>query len=805
MITQVLLQEPGGSRELCLPLVIGAASHCDIRTPDFSEGPDLRLFSDGNVVCIESSGSIPALLDGQPIEPGVVRTVRDGAVLVIGETRITFSYQENRLRVAIWHLEGNQTIAPLKPASVMTRDEDQCDVTIKLATHDSHREVSINKRGAASEATRPWLILGVIAGLLIVLLVFLLQFERISVDVEPADASVNIEGPDWSSADSVFALPGQRWIRLDAEGYRSVEREIDIQPDSNLTLQFRLEPLPGVLDVDTGGIAAVAYIDGVEVGRVPGELQVPAGTKTLLLKAERYLDFVQPIAVEGLGKKQLITANLQSSWGKVEVATKSPNATLRINDEISVALPQVVDLPAGVHRLEISAAASKPWRSAVLVKAGEILRIGPIELGAPDAVVNVASTPSGADVAVGGVYRGKTPLQLELAPGLEHEVFVALQGYEPVERRIFAEASAKLNWNPSLKAISVELDLQGDPTNVDVFLGSKKLGRTPLTIQLPARLHRLELRAEGMQSQSLVADLSNGEARRMDYRLVPVGRSAEWRPPQAALKSPTGALLRLMPTGQATLGSERREQGRRANEFVRRVELTRPFYLGTREVTNGDFRRFKSSHTSGFVGKRTLDLDILPVTSVTWSDAVEYCNWLSEQEGLPLAYERKDGKWVLRQPVGTGYRLPSEAEWEFAARYTTETSSLRRYEWGDDLPPPSGIANLAGSEAVAEMARVLDSWQDEYPVVAPPGKYPANALGLFDMTGNVSEWVHDAYSSFDAAGGGRDPFGPVDGARRVVKGSSWRSVTYSELRLAWRDGMNGSSQTIGFRVARYAE
>ena len=149
--------------------------------------------------------------------------------------------------------------------------------------------------------------------------------------------------------------------------------------------------------------------------------------------------------------------------------------------------------------------------------------------------------------------------------------------------------------------------------------------------------------------------------------------------------------------------------------------------------------------------------------------------------------------------------MPTEAEWEFAARYVGENSPLRRYEWGNDLPPPVGVANLAGLEAAAEMARVLENWQDEYPVVAPPGKYPANTLGLFDMTGNVSEWVHDAYSSFDANGGGQDPFGPADSPRRVVKGSSWRSVNYSDLRLAWRDGADGSSQTIGFRVARYAE
>jgi formylglycine-generating enzyme required for sulfatase activity len=78
-------------------------------------------------------------------------------------------------------------------------------------------------------------------------------------------------------------------------------------------------------------------------------------------------------------------------------------------------------------------------------------------------------------------------------------------------------------------------------------------------------------------------------------------------------------------------------------------------------------------------------------------------------------------------------------------------------------------------------------------------------LGIFDMTGNVSEWVHDTYASFDAAGGGTDPLGPPSGVRHVIKGSHFRTTSFAELRAAWREGGDAPSQTIGFRVARYAE
>jgi formylglycine-generating enzyme required for sulfatase activity len=263
--------------------------------------------------------------------------------------------------------------------------------------------------------------------------------------------------------------------------------------------------------------------------------------------------------------------------------------------------------------------------------------------------------------------------------------------------------------------------------------------------------------------------------------------------------------MRLVTGGSFLMGSDRREQGRRANEYQRRITLSRPFYLAVHEVTNAEFRRFKSGHSSGLLGKRTLDLDSFAVSGVSWQDAVQYCNWLSERDGLAPAYEQRQGRWVLREPVTTGYRLPTEAEWEFVARHERPGAATRRYEWGNSLPPPRNFANLAGDEVKEELPKVLPSWQDDYPVVAPPGRFPANAFGIFDMSGNVSEWLHDAYSPTDPVGSTTDPLGPASGTRHVVKGASWRTHVYTDLRVGWREGVEGTAADLGFRVARYAE
>lgn len=809
-LRELRLREPMGERMVSLPCRLGGSSGDDVIVPGQHGSATLLLHVLDGQLGITAAGS-GAVFNGEILPAAEFVALRPGDVMAFGDARLIFDDLPAGPTLELRHLIGNETVVPAAVASVRDLVETVNDERVAVASlvlPDSPQHTNDGSRAAPwSGWNQPMLAAAVL--LLVAFAVFAFQLSRletVSVTVRPAEAELSGSGFGWRSASTLLLLPGERRIRAELEGYEPAERTVEVRADQPLSLELQLVPKPGVLEIDTAGVAARVFIDGADAGAAPGAVEVPGGTRTLAIRAARHLDYIQTLEVEGRGIRQPISVRLQPSWGSLEVSATTPGALLSIEGMPSVSLPSKIDLPAGLHRLRVSAEGAREWQSAVLLKAGELQRIGPIELGAPDARLRVTSTPAGAQITVAGVFRGRTPATVELPAGSEHDVAVSLQGYRNADRRVFAAAGQDLALAVALQPIPVSVTVQGEPAGAEVLIGETVKGKTPLTFELPARRHTLELRKDGMQPERIDVDLSSAAARTIDYKLLPVGRARDWQPPPVALRAQSGTLLRLISGGSFTMGSERREQGRRSNEFPRKVTLQRPFYLGTREVTNGEFRLFKAAHASGFVGKRTLDLDAQPVSKVSWNDAVEYCNWLSVQDGLPPAYQKKDGRWALIEPVNTGYRLPTEAEWEFVSRHAGANARTQRYEWGDALPPPAGVGNLAGAEAKDEMPRVLDGWQDDYQVVAPPGKFRANGFGIFDMTGNVSEWVHDAYVSFEANAGGTDPLGPAAaGTRRVIKGSNWRTVSFADLRAAWREGADEGAEDIGFRVARYAE
>jgi formylglycine-generating enzyme required for sulfatase activity len=715
-------------------------------------GPLAWLGLEGGDVFVQPAAGASVLCNGARLAAS--HWLRDGDVLRLHATSLEVRLRGDGIELRVAELaEANPTEPPLvlvpPPRGERVEGEAARETTLVPIPFTPR---PLGGRPAAPPRRAPtWLpaalaLVALAAGAL----ALLSRLALVEVRVDPAPDRLALRG-DWPTlalgGGRRLAAIGRYTLEAEKQGYRPLAVAVEVERGA--LLHHALSPLPGRLAVETPGLAgAEVLVDGQTKGATPlAAFEVEPGERALLVRAAGYEEHRASVAIAGRGALQ----------------------------SLSVTLLPLPTPPPGPP---------PPPRPGLLV---------------------LASDPAGARVSLDGAAQGETPLELKLAPGRRHALRLAMPGHADAELAVELRAGERREERARLEPQLGEVRFAVRPPDAELVIDGVARGRADQTLSLLAVPHAIEIRREGFETARASVTPRPGFPQTVSLALASLQQAREAAMPKLA-KSPEGHELRLVEGGAIKMGAPRREPGRRANEPLRDVELVRPFYVATREVTNQQFKRHEPQHSSGRVGDESLDVDTQPVVNLTWRQAALYCNWLSDRERLPRAYVERDGKLVAAVPLTTGYRLPTEAEWERIARYPGGQGPLK-YPWGPALPVPPHAGNYADARARGLVSQLLEGYEDGFRASAPVDAFAPNALGFSNLGDNVAEWAHDLYTLTPSVEGQRvrDPVGPAEGEYHVIRGASYLHGTVIELRLSFRDYGKDARPDVGFRVARYAQ
>lgn len=595
-------------------------------------------------------------------------------------------------------------------------------------------------------------------------------------------------------ANTAYALYGKPSIEIAASGFKPIHKTL-LASEIGGTLHIELSELPQLLHLSTNPDSDKTrwFIDAALI-------TVAAELKHELLSGSHTIDIDNPYYQKNsfnvtmqLGKTLQQAIDLQPINGQINIATQPSGALISLNNQPIGTSPLLLKKTGGEYSITISHADYQSITENIEITNTDNIIKRNYRLAPKSAYVSLRLSPPGGVVLLNGKRITKPDAKLAMTARVKNIISYHKAGYFSQQQSLKLEPEQLQSLSFHLKAETGKVDVRSKPA-ATILVDGKAMGKTPQLLTLSALPHRIELRRKGYRSYR--KNITPGSKLTHTIRaLLSTESQARLHESPRQFSNSIGIELKLFkPNTTFVMGAPRYEKGQRANEFLRTIKLTRPFYISTHEVTNSQYSRFK----------KTQNAQNEPVTSISWVEAAQYCNWLSKREKLMPFYHIQNGQYRGFNPASTGYRLPSEAEWEWLARKASKATQSK-FSWGDSTTIPANAGNIADEYAKGQTRHYVPNYSDAYAGIAPVGSYPAEKTGLYDITGNVSEWVHDVYSLIpgDAKRIESDPLGARVGNTHSVKGSNWRSGSITELRAAYREGATKGRDDIGFRIARY--
>jgi formylglycine-generating enzyme required for sulfatase activity len=633
---------------------------------------------------------------------------------------------------------------------------------------------------------------------------FVFSARAVTFAPQPSDATLSLPAAWFLRLGNHWLIqPGRHRVLARAPGYRDFDRAVSVGDAHIQTIAIELERLPGRLVFELEpAVAAKLSMDGEAIDEFSGRLaDVPAGAHEFVLEAPRYRTVTLTLEVEGKGIEQRVALKLEPAWAEFILDSSPRGARVQVDGRELGSTPHSGELIEGRRTVRLERAGYKAWQQSVKVVAGQRVALGTIVLDKADGLLALRSTPSAASVTLDDVFVGRTPLEFALTPDTAHRVRVSAPGYSSHELALELAPAARREIDLQLVAELAAVRFTTVPEDAELLVDGQPSGSANQLLSLPTREHEIAIRRPGYATHTMRVTPRSGVEKRLRVRLKTIAEAARDAPSAAGVGGGAagsgqsgaaadqvttfaGQRLRLLRGGRARLGTGQSE-----------VVLARAFYVGEREVTNAEFRRFLATYTSAAAGDVAHDDADQPALGMPWELAASYCNWLSRRDGLPPFYQIRYGEVLGVNPAATGYRLPSEAEWEWAAR-VDDRGEVRRFAWGAAWPAPRAAGNYGPGSAGGD---------DGFASVAPVGSFAANAHGLYDLGGNAAEWVHDYFVATPFAVATSDSLGPATGTSHVIKDASWLATGAETLELAHRVAGEKGTNDVGFRLARYAQ
>lgn len=526
---------------------------------------------------------------------------------------------------------------------------------------------------------------------------------------------------------------------------------------SRVIQDVALRPAFGSLKVSSNPMGAtVTILNDTREFTTPCTIeQLASGRHKVNIVAPRYSAVTKEVEITD-GSVSSLDVSLDARFAKLTINTLL-GASIKINGQVKGRGTYSEELGEGIYDVEVSLDKhrSVSRQVEVVAKQPQTLTLEPTPIYGS---LNVESQPMFANVTINGKSYGDTPLSIDNILIGDYEVVLSKPGCATVTKRVTITEKNQSTVEATLPQ-GCEMTIRSDASGDEVFVDGVKLGVTPLTANLAFGKHTVELRRAGKTTKTDVDITTQGTQKEivLSFGLMPRWSSSTTKSQKKVIQKLIDGMVKVE-GGTFTMGATS-EQGSDAfdkEKPTHKVTLS-DYMIAKIEVTQELWQAVMGSNPSYFKGNN------LPVEHVSWNDCQEFIKKLNSLTGL-------------------NFRLPTEAEWEYAARGGNKSKGYK-YSGSNDI---DSVAWYYGNSSSKTHAVATKS---------------PNELGLYDMSGNVWEWCSDWYGSY-SSGSQTNPKGPSSGSYRVNRGGSWVSNA-GYCRVSFRNGYypGNRSSRLGLRLA----